>query len=224
MKGLLIIFLSLISISFYGQTEIKDSLNNPNDSTNKFFPFDFYYGYRSSFQSFYNQLNTTNNFKFNKPLQTLGIGMSGEFNISRADNFNGHFIYSQIIPQTIHIKDTIKCKITGFIFSFAYGRTLLTAKSGIFNLGFYLGFNTGRLRMYGNELVRQKNPFFSPKIGLQPKIKLGHIDFTFIFEYEYDISKSDWKRTLFSNNDKVSLNNLRQTGITAQVGIGYTYK
>jgi hypothetical protein len=81
--------------------------------------------------------------------------------------------------------------------------------------------STVSLRMYGNELVRQKNPFFSPKVGLQPKIKLGKIAVSLIIECEYDLSKSDWRRTLFSNNDKVYINNLRQTGITGQLAIGY---
>ena len=215
MKRLTVILVLFSNFSLFGQTTKKDTADIYINS------FDVYYGYRSYFQNFYNQLNTTNNTQFNKPLQTIGIGYSGELESTREHKFFSHFLYSQIIPQTIHIKDTIKCKITGFVFSAAYGRAL-TTKSGVFNTFFYIGFNTGRLRMYDNELVRQKNPFFSPKLGLQPKVRLGHIIISFIVEYEYDISKSNWRRTLFSNNDKVSLNNLKQTGLTGLVAIGFT--
>jgi hypothetical protein len=142
--------------------------------------------------------------------------------VSREYTFYSHLIYSQIVPQTIQVKDTIKCKITGFVLGVACGKALIT-KSGLFSTFLYIGFNTGRLRMYGNELVNQKNPFFSPKVGLQPKIKLGRLAISFIIEYEYDISNSNWKRTYFSNNTKTNLNSLRQTGITGQLGIGYVY-
>ncbi|MFI5141223.1 MAG: hypothetical protein ACHQII_02605 [Bacteroidia bacterium] len=190
-----------------------------NDSTD-YSSFDIYYGYRSYFQNFYNQLNTTKNTQFNKPVQTIGIGYSGYFAVNRESTFYGRFIYSQVIPQSIIVNNNINCKITGFVFNAAFGKELETKKFAVY---FYAGFNTGRLRMYGNELVRQKNAFFSPKIGLQPKIKLGHIIVSLIIEYEYDITNPNWRRTYFSNNNKINLSSFRQTGITALLSIGYGF-
>jgi hypothetical protein len=185
--------------------------------------FDLYYGYRPQLHNFYNQLNTINDFNLGKPLQMIGIGSSGEYVYNMNGHFYGHLIYNQIIPQKLIVQDTLKGKITGFIFSFAYGGAI-TTKSEKFVLYYYLGLNTGRLRLYGANELNQKNPFLSPKIGIQPKIKLGNIALTFILDYEYDISSPNWRRTLFSSGNKVNLASLKQTGITGQFGIGYLMK
>ena len=182
--------------------------------------FDLYYGYRPSFQNFYNKLNTTSKFDLNQPLQIIGIGISGQFIVTRGNNFFGHFIYNQVIPKDIILNDTIKCKITGFNFSYGYGDAI-TSKTGLFSLYYYAGFNTGRLRTYGNELARQKNFYFSPKIGLQPKIKIKNIAISLIIECDYDITNANWKHNTFSSRNQTKINKFRQSGITGQLGIGY---
>lgn len=182
--------------------------------------FDLYFGYRPSFQSFYNQLNTTNKFALDSPLQIVGIGISGQFVVTRGDNFFGHFIYNQVMPKDITINDSIKCKITGFNFSYGYGDAI-TSETGLLSLYYYAGFNTGRLRTYGNELAKQKNVYFSPKIGLQPKIKIENIAISLIIECDYDITNPNWKHTIFSGRDQTKINKLRQSGITGLISVGY---
>jgi hypothetical protein len=199
---------------------ISSFLTAQKDTTGATNSFDLYFGYRPSFQNFYNQLNTTNKFALNAPLQIIGIGTSGEFVVTRDGNFYGHFIYNQVIPKDIIVNDTIKCKITGFNFSFAYGDAIST-RSGLFSLYYYAGFNTGRLRIYDNDLTRQKNVYFSPKIGIQPKIKYKDISLSFILECDYDITNPNWKHTLLSNREQTRITKFRQSGITAQIGIGY---
>lgn len=207
MKALLTFFLVLTYFCFYGQK--YDPISS----------FDLYYGYRPQFQNFYNQLTTVNDFDFGKPLQMIGIGSSGNYVINMDGNFTGHLIYNQIIPRSIHVQDTLKGKLSGFIFSLAVG-SAFTIKSEKFAFYYYVGLNTGRLRMYGNDLIKQKNAFVSPKIGIQPKIRIGKISLSLILDYAYDLSKSDWKKTLFSNGNKVQPASLRQTGFTGQFGIG----
>ena len=69
--------------------------------------------------------------------------------------------------------------------------------------------------------MRQKNPFFSPKIGLQPKFQAGRFNITLIAEAEEDISKRNWRRLLVANADKTNISGFRQSGITTMIGIGY---
>jgi hypothetical protein len=214
MKTLTTILLLSITLSLAAQ---KDTTSDQTLSS-----FDIYYGVRPFFGDLYHQLNSTTNFSFSPPIRTIGIGTSGHFIMSRASDFYGHFVYNQILPEAIHIQDTIKAKITGFIFSFAYGGAVTTT-SGVFAFYFYLGLNTGRLKITGDENLAQKNPFFAPKIGVQPKIKLGRIALTFIFEYDYDISKTSWRRTLFAKVDQVNIAPFRQTALTGQVGLGYLF-
>jgi hypothetical protein len=152
----------------------------------------------------------------------IGIGTSGQFTVNREGSFCGHFIFSQVIPQAIQIKDSIKAKITGFNFGFAYGGAI-SSRSEMVSLFFYAGFNTGRLRIYGNELIRQKNGYFSPKIGIQPKIIFNNIALSFILECDYDITNPNWKKTLFSSKDQLTMDKYRQSAVTAQVSLGYCF-
>ncbi len=181
---------------------------------------DVFYGYRLYSQSFYDQLNTVNKIRFDKPLQTTGVGLSGYFSSTAKMGWHGHLIYNQVIPQIIYIQDTIKGKITGFTFGAAFGRALKT-KNESFALLYCLGFNTGRLRMFDNQFLRQRNSFFSPKISIQPKIKIGKLALSFLIEYEYDISNPLWKKTLSASDNQTQISNLRQSCITGQVGLGY---
>lgn len=208
----IILILILSSITLYGQKDSSSVVSSP----------DIFYGYRIYSASFYNQLNTVNKISLNRPLQTIGIGLSGYFSSTPKIGWYGHLIYSQVIPQTIFIQDTIKGKITGFVFGAAFGRALKTKKEN-FALLYCLGFNTGRLRMYDNQFLKQRNAFFSPKISIQPKIKIGRLALSFLVEYEYDISKPIWKKTLFSKDYKTQINNLRQTCLTGQIGLGYIW-
>ncbi|MFL5751989.1 MAG: hypothetical protein ACJ76F_01170 [Bacteroidia bacterium] len=183
---------------------------------------DLYYGSRSFTGSFYDQFNKVNKLNFSAPLQVMGVGVSGRFIVSRDGGFSGHFTFAKVVPQSIRLQDTLNCKVSGFIFSYGYGTSVLRIRR-LFELDAYAGFNTGRIKCYGNELVRQKNPFFSPKIGLQPKLNIHNMAISLRFEYEYDVSGSNWRRTLVASDKKVNLEKFRQTGFTALLGIGYIF-
>ncbi len=93
-----------------------------------------------------------------------------------------------------------------------------------FKLVLALGFNTGRIKLSGNEFVSQKNAFFSPKIELKPHFRISRFFLSFIFEYEYDISKSAWKKLGSGPSEQINLNALSSTGVSAFVNIGYLLK
>lgn len=193
----------------------KDKTGNENYTN-----LDLYYGYKTYFHDFQHRFNTVYNINTSNPVQLVGLGYSGYFTVDGNKNFYGHFGYSQVVPQTLRVNDTIGAKVTGFVFSVAYGTAYVTANKK-FTLILYLGFNTGRLRFYGDEQVRQKNPFFSPKIGIQPKLQLGRFNITLIAEAEEDISKRNWRRMLGTNSDKANINGFKQSGVTTMIGVGY---
>ena len=209
-----------LSILFICICFFLNAQKRKNTSLNSF---DIYYGYHTNTQNFYNQLNTTDKLQFNTPIRTIGIGTSGNYVLNRDGHFQGHTTYSQVIPQKITVQDSLIGSLTGFIVGLAYGGGF-TNKSRTLTLGYYIGANTGRLRIYGNEFLRQKNPFFSPKIGIQPKLRIGAVSITAIVEYAYDLSKPGWRKTNFANDQKVNMSGLRQTGINAQLGMGYILK
>lgn len=196
---------------------------NAQDSSNVIVPhvsfsiFDVNYGYRVGFQNFYEQLNTTKCFKLGGPLQMIGLRALGEVDFHHSLNKFLILTYSKFISQAITIEDTIKGKIGGFTCGLGWGRTFKSQR-----LGIYIGFNTGRLRISGQEVIRQKNSFLSPKIGITPIFSLGKFKLHLSLEYAYDISKTSWRRTYFANSNKIVLDNLRQSAITAQIGISYS--
>ncbi|MBA3972168.1 MAG: hypothetical protein H0X46_08495, partial [Bacteroidetes bacterium] len=147
-----------------------------------------YYGYKIFVDDFQNKFNTIERFKLDEPLQLVGIGIAGPTTINRLPRtYYMHLLYNHVLPHAIQLNDSLPCKITGGIFSLAWGKYLIT-KSGNFYANFYIGFNTGRIRFYGNEPARQKNPFFSPKVGIQPKLYAGKLSIGIIMEAEYDVS------------------------------------
>ncbi|MCW3086563.1 MAG: hypothetical protein JWP12_3929 [Bacteroidetes bacterium] len=227
MKLKLLSFLLLFSIVLSAQTgtikvqkPVKETATKKDTANNGPSYFDVYYGYKTFFHSFGKQLNTVYKFKISQPAQLISVGGSGHYLLNRSSDFYGHMLYSYVIPQPVRINDSIHCKMTGFIFSFAYGGAFESDNQHFLTI-LYVGFNTGRLRFYGDEQVRQKNPFFSPKVGIQPKLLIGKFTVTLIAEAEYDVSKPNWRRLNVANKDKTDIAKFRQSGITTLIGVSY---
>jgi hypothetical protein len=225
-KIIILIFIIVTPIKMHSQVgTIKIEKTKPIKDTTKttISSFDLYYGYKLFANNFQGRFNTLKNFKYNKPIQLIGGGFSGPVLISRSSpSYYMHSLFHLVIPQTIFLNDSIRCKVTGFVYSLAWGG-YVNSKSGNLYTGFYLGFNTGRLRFYGNEIIRQKNPFFSPKIGVQQKVLIGKFTIGLILEAEYDISKTSWRRLTYTNKDKINIEQFRQTGVTILLGISYHF-
>ncbi|MGZ4056674.1 MAG: hypothetical protein ACXVPU_11140 [Bacteroidia bacterium] len=225
---LLLIFLPSVIMSQVGTIKVekpKPPETKPvkDSSQNEISYFNLYYGYKFFQQDFQGKFNTLQKYNYNKPIQLIGFGLSGPTVVTRSSrNYYCQSLFHIVVPQSVLLNDSIKSKVTGFVYSFGLGGYLIT-KSKKFYTGFYLGVNTGRLRFYGNEIIRQKNPFFSPKIGIQPKVLIGKLTISLILEAEYDISKTNWRRMTFANKDKINIEQFRQTGITTLLGISYNF-
>ena len=183
------------------------------------------YGSKNYTENFYNQFNTLQQTTLFKPVQLIGIGVCTppdhfKTKAGKLGRYVQHLSLCQVIPQEIKAMDTVNGRLTGFVLSASIGFDLL-GNSKHFNLMVSCGFNTGRLRIYQNELLRQKNPFFSPKVSVEPGVRFGKLFVSLKGEYEYDISSGNWRRTLFANKDKANLNSFRQSGLTTLISVGY---
>lgn len=83
-----------------------------------------------------------------------------------------------------------------------------------------LGANVGRLRILKNEVLKQKNTILAPMVALSPSWKIKRIVVTFNFQYDYDFSKTDWRRMRFSKSEKIPLNRFNQSGFSAFICVG----
>ena len=97
-------------------------------------------------------------------------------------------------------------------------------RAKVFAISMNYGFNTGRLRLHGNEWARQKNPFFSPMLSMRMGITLfKKMVLTVRGDYEYDISSPNWRRTYFADKNKIDLEKYIQTGLTLFFCVGFYF-
>ncbi|MBL7890184.1 MAG: hypothetical protein JNL24_11555 [Bacteroidia bacterium] len=181
---------------------------------------DLAYGYKIVQQNFQDNLNYVGNFSFASPLQFIGIGATDHTLISRSSEAETQLYYCQIIPRKILTRDSLDAYISGGMFSLGFGIDLFK-KSKLFDMFIFGGFNMGRLRLYGENMIKQKNFYFSPKLSLQPKVKIGPIAFSIRLDYEYDVSNPNWKKMYFSSAPAVFADKFRQSGFSAFVCLGY---
>lgn len=170
---------------------------------------------------FFNSLNTIDSYNINSPVHLIGISRSGKMLLSRGEDFDGHFSYCQILPKRIRINDTIQPIIKGFIFGFGYGRDLFRGSKSIDMIA-SIGFNTGRIKLSDKESINQVNPYFAPKISLQPRLNFNKISISFRVEYEYDISRSNWLNRSNQSTQYRDVNNFNQTSLICFASIGYS--
>ena len=202
------------------------SAQNGNDTTSKKVKkvnpstLDIYYGNSIFFNNFYNQLNYTDKVNFNLPIRQFGIGLSnfGWWSFGRnPGTFQTSFTY--LLNSKLTFQDTIQSKISGFSYSFSMGKDVIK-KSKYFKLNTYIGFNTGRTVLTELDDINLNNPFFAPKILLQPKVIIRRLCFSLLVDCSYDISNKNWKKT---NNSKTKyqLDKFDQSKLTLLFSIGY---
>ena len=157
-----------------------------------------------------------------QPLMYVGIGLTGLLTTNSNYHFCGHMHYTQVIPRTILVNDSVSGNLTGFNFTApVYGVDIFENTKAV-DLFFSLGFNTGRLRVYGNSLVKQKNAYFSPKVSLTPRFKLGRLMLQMNFDYELDVSKKAWRKIAVAGTPQYYLPNTSLTGLSAYLMLGFT--
>ncbi|NRA13659.1 MAG: hypothetical protein HRT57_17090 [Crocinitomicaceae bacterium] len=94
-------------------------------------------------------------------------------------------------------------------------------KVGAFDLIMDFGFNAGRLRIYGDTLIKQKNPYFAPSVSQTTRICVGKFALHIRGTYDYDITRKAWRRTFFSRTEKITISETKLSGIMIFAGIGY---
>ncbi len=222
MKSLSIIIFFFFSLSLISQEEIDTTFFSKKDTLNLFLSsYDIYIGKKLLSNSPFNELNSIDNFNAKKPLSYIGVGYSGRFIVNRSSDYDGHIIYNQIIPQKVSY-DSLNLVLSGFSFALTYGKALIS-KNKKQSIIFSLGFNTGRIKLKNSSLgLHYKNPFFSPKLSLQPKTKIGKSFLSFIIDYEYDISNYKWKERR-KNSLSYSFAKTTLTGITILFSLAFPF-
>lgn len=209
------LFISLLFISHFGLNQADSKLNTSLDliSMTK--------ALNRNYLS--NDLKEISSLKLSRPLNYIGITTTSGFISNRRYRYDGYFEYLQVIPQKITILDSIEAKINGFNFGFTLGGIDLLKNKKI-DLIACAGFNTGRIWLNGEDVIKQKNPYFAPMIAIVPRVCLGRVSIQLRCAYDYDISNKNWKRKGFSDEDLLKLNKFYYQGLNLSMGIGYVLK
>ncbi|MBK7668661.1 MAG: hypothetical protein IPJ32_15785 [Sphingobacteriaceae bacterium] len=187
MKNTLLIFIFLWSATAFTQVEKikikkgKEEVELPKEKKEEDFrsiiSFDIVYGQKVFAKNFYKQLNTFDSLNFEAPVNFIGFGFSGHnYAVNTRSNFAIIMYFNFILPQPIKIKDTVSTKLNGFAYNLGWGKALKGPKQRL-SLGFFIGFNTGFTKSKTAELGKQVNPFFSPKIAIQPRLAIKKLRF-----------------------------------------------
>jgi len=186
------------------------------------FPVSVLYGTKTLQNSHFNkQLNSFSNYQFKNAISFVGVLVSENIAYGPRGYAKPNIYYGQIIPQLIKLNDTVSNNLTGFQF----GLTVIGFGRRMKNFAFDItpGFNTGRIKLVGEE-SSQKNPFFSPKIAFKPTFYVSRFFLSFIFEYEYDVSKASWKKLGSGSSEVILLDKVSQTGLSVLVNLGFRLK
>lgn len=217
----LVVFVFAITLNLFAQ----DNDTQDSDSTHavkgiSVFPFDVFVGKKYYQNSFYNQLNELNNPSLKAPLTFVGLGYNGAFVVNRDYSYCGHMALLYILPQKINVDSNQVGKISGYVFSVSVAGWDFLKKNKKLDVILSLGVNVGRLRILANEALKQKNSLLAPMVAFSPSWKVRRMVVTFNFQYDLDLSKTDWRSMKYSKTDKLPLNRFNQSGLSAFICVG----
>ncbi len=163
------------------------------------------------------------NARFGQPMMYIGIGMTSVLMINRKYSFPAQLAFSHLVPQPIELNDSISGRISGFNISvplagydpFRYSKTV--------DVLFETGFNTGRVRLFGDARLEQVNAYFAPFVSFSPRIVLGKIAVRWKLMFEFDMTRSTWRNVWFSNSPKVDLGPMKSSGFSSFVSVGWAW-
>ncbi|GAB5416886.1 MAG: hypothetical protein Crog4KO_17530 [Crocinitomicaceae bacterium] len=183
------------------------------------------YGQHTYLSDFGNNFNSFDSVEPFQPVQSVGLLVT-TFEPSNGYYSLGNVLsYSQIIPQEIAINDTLNGKINGFNFGLTLLHFNLTPKVNWSFLGLGFGFNTGRMRVKSEAYRSQKNPYWAPTIFFTPQVALKNFIIGINASYQFDVSRRGWRTLNFSKKElDFTLNEFRQTGLMANISIGWKFK
>jgi hypothetical protein len=155
---------------------------------------------------------------------SYSIGASLETLQREARHFSYNSIFSyHFFPSTeTTILDSITFRLKGFQLGYAIGKDVFPNVKW-FDLGLYTGFSTGRFRLYKQdpgiteEFLQYRNPFFSPKVIIEPRINLRHFIFAIRAEYLIDVGKGSWRTR---DGRATPLGDVRSSGFFIQAYLG----
>jgi hypothetical protein len=187
-------------------------------------PWEFRYGlWQGDFSKLNESLSSTGTPPIIQQVKTAGITFATHLNVNRTISFNFKLDFDYFLPQDVQLTPSIRVTQTGYGWGMAFGRDLFP-KSKYVDVVASFGFNAGTVKLiwtapaYAQKDLFYRNPFFAPKVVVQPFVMLGRISFGLRAAYQYDISRGNWTHKDKSLSD---LGNSYMTGFILEGVIGF---
>jgi hypothetical protein len=169
----------------------------------------------------------TNMHKRIEPLDvpvSVGFQFTGKFHypITRSSlmHVSGVNNYLFMLPTRVKLGDTMDAKITGFNFGLPVLGIDLLGKNKSADILLFAGMNTGCTWIYGSGRIHSKNAYFSPKAVVMPRFAIKNLVLSCFAEYDYDVSATRWKKTVFGPRHGLAVNPFKQGGLVFGLAIG----
>lgn len=227
----LVIFIFLFMSSFaFAQIKITEEEEIPyeeapyeedEEEVDQITTFELFYGQHVYYPNNFTSINRFDFYKYSNPIHSVGFRTGAVIQTFNVIEYAFNMGYTQIIPQRIMVNDSLQGRINGCHFSLNYLGFDITPNSSYASILFGTGINFGRLRISTNAFKAQKNPFFAPTFYFNPRFFIGKFIIGLKAEYQFDISKRNWRSVLISQKEKgFNVESLRQTGLFFNLSLG----
>ena len=129
----------------------------------------------------------------------VGITYKGTLQAGSQWTSDALFSIQYYIPKIFLFSDSLSFTLSGYQIGAACCKDIFS-QAQHFDLLAGAGFSVGRLALnrqddtYASASGKYTNPFFSPKVIVEPRVLFGTISLAFRSEYLFDISKYNWHR------------------------------
>lgn len=153
---------------------------------------------------------------------SIGASLEGLRQTERDFNYNSILSYHFFPLTETSILDSLKFRLQGFQVGYAIGKDVFPNVKW-FDLGIYAGFSTGRFRLFKQdpgltyEFLHYRNPFFSPKVIVEPRVNLKRFVWAIRAEYLLDVSKGAWKTR---DGRATPIGDVKSSGVFIQAYLG----
>ncbi len=213
MRFCLLIFLFLFG--FYGSSQDSSWLQTKMSV-------DLFYGQKVLLKPTLNQsVGDINLATFGQPMTYLGVAFSGVLSVNRKFHYPAEVTLAHLVPQGIKFNDSISGRISGFNIGSPLAGYDIFRNSRNVDLLMAAGFNTGRVRLFGDARLEQVNAYFSPYVALSPRLVIGKIAMRIKVMFDVDLTRSRWRNVWFSRSPKVDLGPMKNSGFSSSISVGW---
>jgi len=145
----------------------------------------------NNYESIYGQ-------QINEGIASFGVSIKGDLWMNAYLLFDANLSVEYYLPAEYNFSDSLKFRLSGYRIGSVWSKDILYKSEHLdFLVG--IGFSFGRISLirsdnsYFAQSGKYTNPFFCPKVVIEPRFLFGPLSIAFRGEYLSDISNYSWR-------------------------------